>query len=150
MPKEQNQKILEDFRYIQKSFKQKMHEHFKNMELTAPQGMLMFTIHHKGSMKISEISKLMGLSNSTVSGIVDRLEAQGYVERIRSEKDRRIVNVHLTKQMNEKLLSHEDMHDSLMNNALSSATKEEMSQIEQGLEILRYLLQKEKEETEHA
>jgi len=150
MPKEQNQKILEDFRYIQKSFKQKMHEHFKNMELTAPQGMLMFTIHHKGSMKISEISKLMGLSNSTVSGIVDRLEAQGYVERIRSDKDRRIVNVHLTKQMNEKLLSHADMHDSLMNNALKGATKEEMIQIEQGLEILSNLLRKEKEETENA
>jgi len=145
--KEQNLKIVENFKYIQHTFKRKMHSHFKNMDLTAPQGMLLFTVHHKGAMKISEISKVMGLSNSTVSGIVDRLEAQDYVVRIRSEKDRRIVNVHISEKMDKKLLSHEDMHGSLMSDALKNASVEEMNQIELGLEILSNLLRKEKEET---
>jgi len=143
----QNLQILTNFKFIQKAFKKKIHAHFKDLELTAPQGMLMFTVHSKGSMKISEISKIMGLSNSTVSGIVDRLEAQGYVKRIRSEEDRRVVNVHVTDEMSKKLMCHEDMYENLMQDALKNATKDEMNQIELGLQILSDLLRREQEET---
>lgn len=143
----QNLQILTNFKFIQHAFKKKMHAHFKELELTAPQGMLMFTVHSKGSMKISEISKLMGLSNSTVSGIVDRLEAQGYVNRVRSEEDRRVVNVHIADEMNKKLISHEDMYENLMKDALQSASKEEINQIELGLQILSDLLRRGQEET---
>ncbi|MBR8660936.1 winged helix-turn-helix transcriptional regulator [Brevibacillus sp. NL20B1] len=44
---------------------------------------------------IGEISRLIDLSYSTVSGIVDRFERDGYVKRVRDEKDRRIVWVEL-------------------------------------------------------
>ncbi|MBI9015434.1 MAG: MarR family transcriptional regulator [Clostridiales bacterium] len=142
----QNLQILTNFKFIQHAFKKRIHGHFKDLELTAPQGMLMFTVHSKGSMKISEISKIMGLSNSTVSGIVDRLEAQGYVNRIRSEEDRRVVNVHVTDEMSKKLMSHEDMYENLMQDALKNATKDEMNQIELGLQILSDLLRREQEE----
>ncbi|MGD8192328.1 MarR family winged helix-turn-helix transcriptional regulator [Brevibacillus ginsengisoli] len=40
---------------------------------------------------IGDISRAMDLSYSTVSGIVDRLERDGLVQRNRDEKDRRVV-----------------------------------------------------------
>jgi DNA-binding MarR family transcriptional regulator len=47
-------------------------------------------------LSISELSHRMGLSHSTVSGIVDRLEARGFVRRAPREDDRRFVEVELT------------------------------------------------------
>ena len=66
---------------IMDSIRQSVVKEFKEMNLTGPQGMLVGILSHHGAMKVSELSERLGLSNSTVSGIVDRLEKQGYVER---------------------------------------------------------------------
>ena len=47
---------------------------------------------------LGELSKEMGVSAPTTTGIVDRLYQSGYVERVRSQKDRRIVNIALTRK----------------------------------------------------
>lgn len=65
-------------------------EELRKKGLTIPQ--LLVLDHIKESPKtIGEISQLIDLSYSTVSGIVDRLERSGMVYRKRDEKDRRIV-----------------------------------------------------------
>ena len=66
--------------------KHSMGQHFNPMNLTGPQGMMMGILSHDGEMKISDLSEKIGLSNSTVSGIIDRLEKQGLVERTRSTR----------------------------------------------------------------
>ena len=47
-------------------------------------------------MKITEFSNQLCLSNSTVSGIIDRLEKQEMVVRERSEEDKRVVYVSIS------------------------------------------------------
>jgi len=47
-------------------------------------------------MPISRLAQYIGSANSTVSGIVDRLEKLKLVERVRSEEDRRVIYVALT------------------------------------------------------
>lgn len=47
-------------------------------------------------MPISRLAQQIGSANSTVSGIVDRLEKLKLVERVRSEEDRRVIYVALT------------------------------------------------------
>lgn len=132
--------IVVNLKAVQKKIKNRMHHHFHDMELTAPQGMLIYMISRHETLKISEISNKMGLSNSTVSGIVDRLEARGFVKRVRSEKDRRVVNVTVTELMKEKITSHEDIINKLMSEALDVGTSEELIEIANGLEILNNLL----------
>ena len=51
--------------------------------ITPTQGMMIGMLGKHGKMKVSEIRQKMGLNNSTVSGIIDRLERQGMVERLR-------------------------------------------------------------------
>ena len=46
---------------------------------------------------MGELSRKMYLHMSTVSGVVDRLEEKGFVERNRGDKDRRVVKISLTK-----------------------------------------------------
>src|SRR5215468_12350418 len=46
---------------------------------------------------MNELARLLGLDKSSVSGLVDRAERRGLVERVPSEDDRRVVQVRLTR-----------------------------------------------------
>jgi DNA-binding MarR family transcriptional regulator len=49
-----------------------------------------------GPVRMSEIAASLETSQANVTGLVDRLEAAGYVSRVRAEDDRRVVNVAMT------------------------------------------------------
>lgn len=51
-----------------------------------------------GPASVRELAALVGNHESTVSRLVDRLQAAGYVERNAGEVDRRVVQVALTKE----------------------------------------------------
>jgi len=68
----------------------------KTTGLTAPQILLLQTIHEKGQVTIGEISNTMSLSQATVTTIIDRLEKRKLVFRERSKEDKRKVHAHLT------------------------------------------------------
>ena len=42
-------------------------------------------------MPISALAEAAGSANSTISGVVDRLEKMGLVQRVRSDSDRRVI-----------------------------------------------------------
>ena len=46
-----------------------------------------------GSMSVSEISKRFGIAKPNITPLVDRLVNAGLVDRVRSETDRRVVNI---------------------------------------------------------
>lgn len=48
-------------------------------------------------MTIGALGTALGLSSASMTGLVDRLEAAGHVERIRDDADRRRVHVRVTK-----------------------------------------------------
>ena len=50
----------------------------------------------KGELPVGELAEALLLQPHSVSGLADRLQALGLVERVRSETDRRIVVVRLT------------------------------------------------------
>jgi len=134
--------ILQNLKIVQRAIKHQMHDHFKSLNMTAPQGMMVFMLSKKGPMKISEISEKMSLSNSTVSGIVDRLEKMDYVKRERSEKDRRVVRVVLTENVKSETKDHEVLMEKFMAQSLESASVEELQVIKQGLGTLSRLVNK--------
>lgn len=68
--------------------------------ITVPQLVVMRQIHSEPKT-IGQISKAVDLSYSTVSGIIDRLEREQLVERIRDEKDRRVVWIRKTGKITE-------------------------------------------------
>ena len=108
---------------------------------TTPQIMVLSTLSKHGSMKITELGEKLNLANSTVSGIVDRLEKQDFVNRFRGEEDRRVVKVALSDKF--KLL-HSEMHKTIESNIeqrLMKADKDEIQLILTGLKTLKRLLE---------
>lgn len=66
--------------------------------LTVPQLVVLKQIQSE-PRTIGQISKAVDLSYSTVSGIIDRLEREQLVERVRDEKDRRVVWIRKTEKI---------------------------------------------------
>jgi DNA-binding MarR family transcriptional regulator len=90
--------ITQCLRRIVKSlqnYSQKVYSHFG---ITGPQLWVLKTIYQNGSLPLGELSKRMYLHPSTLTAAVDRLEKKGYVLRNRIEKDRRVINVQLTRK----------------------------------------------------
>lgn len=88
--------IVQSFRRIFKAIHQYSEEVLKEFGVTGPQLWLLKTLRIEGGTSVSELSQMMYLHISTVSGIIDRLEEKGYVARKRGRADRRVVMVHLT------------------------------------------------------
>jgi len=133
------------FSEVEKTLKHSMRKTFEDVGLTMPQCMVIGALIKSGEMKISELSNKVKLSNSTVSGIVDRLENQGLVVRTRSEEDRRTVFVKTTKKVEEIYNGIHKKVEESFENLLSLGTDEEMGKIVEGLNTLNRILKEKKE-----
>jgi DNA-binding MarR family transcriptional regulator len=54
---------------------------------------VLWLLQHQGAMTMSRIAELLGVSLSNASGIIDRMEANQLIERVRIPDDRRVVLV---------------------------------------------------------
>lgn len=115
---------------------------FKDTGLTVPQIMVLKTLSKGNKLKISEISKELSLVNSTVSGIIDRLEKQDIVSRIRSEKDRRIVYIELSNKGNEIINNNRVIINDFFNDTFDNLDTEEINTILAGLQKVKEVLDK--------
>ena len=68
----------------------------KKYGLTGPQSMLLRTLVKEGPLSSASLSRRLYVTPSNITGIIDRLEKKGLIERIRKERDRRIVLINLT------------------------------------------------------
>jgi DNA-binding MarR family transcriptional regulator len=66
--------------------------------LTGPQLAVVKMLEPVDRISLSELSAQIRARNSTVTGIIDRMEREGLVARKRSEQDRRVVNIELTEK----------------------------------------------------
>jgi DNA-binding MarR family transcriptional regulator len=64
--------------------------------ISAQESQLLLSVGTQEALKMSEIAKALQLTLSSVTALVDKLEAKGFVTRQRSLEDRRIVRVSLT------------------------------------------------------
>lgn len=68
----------------------------KESGLTGPQLVLLRAIKELGNVTIKQLSNHTNMSQATATTILDRLERNGYIERVRSLEDKRKVHAKLT------------------------------------------------------
>jgi len=66
------------------------------LRLTHPQYLVMLALWQHAPLRVSELARLLALEPATLSPLLKRLEAVGYVERRREEADERAVRLTLT------------------------------------------------------
>lgn len=121
-------------------YKHTMGKAFENVGITAPQGMVIGILSKEGKLKISDLSSKLGLSNSTVSGIIDRLEKQEIVERERCDDDKRVVYVNLSSKFENMHQNFHKIAEDSIKKIMSKATSEDLEKIVEGLNALKKLL----------
>ncbi|NKE06346.1 MULTISPECIES: MarR family winged helix-turn-helix transcriptional regulator [Mesobacillus] len=87
--------IEKDLRYISGIIKQKGRELLSNYTITPPQFIALQWLFEDGDMTIGELSNKMFLACSTTTDLVDRMEKNELVVRVKDPNDRRVVRIHL-------------------------------------------------------
>lgn len=125
---------------------QEMSKHSKHLQekykITLPQLICLKEVASHGPIAIGALTKIVFINNSTVTGIIDRLEKRDLVQRVRISKDRRQVHVEITEtglRFLEKAPT--PIHHQFMSK-LEKMSSEDVSMILWGLELLVDMLGK--------
>lgn len=80
-------------------------------------------------LTMKQLASQLGVHLPNATVIVDRLEAENYIERQHDAEDKRIVHVYLTTKSQEFLKSHRDEHLGLMTEALDTLSPAEQQAV---------------------
>jgi DNA-binding MarR family transcriptional regulator len=123
--------------------KHKFHHYVQDSGFTLPQLSVISILEKHGEQKVSELSFKMGLSNSTVSGILDRLEQKDIIKRERTKNDRRVVKISLTGKSQKFCNDFRKKKEEYLTQLLKKLSEQEIRDIIKGLEILNRALAEE-------
>ena len=88
--------VLEAILYLYTESRRITKELARRADLTGPQLTVVKLLEQIGDLSLSELSDRIRAQNSTVTGIIDRMEREALVTRERSKEDRRVVYIRLT------------------------------------------------------
>ena len=74
-----------------------------------PQGRILYVLWEHGDLTITEIGKLTSLANTTLTSMLDRMEAGGLIERVPDKVNRRQIFIKVTK----KTMEYREKYDML-------------------------------------
>ncbi len=90
---------LADFiMFTQRSFLLNLSKELNKGNVSFPQFFLLGYLANEDFLTMTDISKKMGHSTAAATGLVDRLEKLGYVQRLHASDDRRKVMVQITRK----------------------------------------------------
>lgn len=138
--------ILHTYLQVSRRISEELRGHFGKLNLTFPQTLVLTLLDSDGPMPISALAKATGSANSTISGVVDRLEKAGLLQRIRSERDRRVIYVDVTDKYKEIREETESYALARFAKTIQSLSDEEVNRIVDGLSLLEGALNKTREE----
>ncbi|MDN3611496.1 MarR family winged helix-turn-helix transcriptional regulator [Vibrio ostreicida] len=105
---EKHEEVLVSIRQIIRAIDLHSKRLSKESGLTGPQLILMRSIRELGEVTIRELSNHTNMSQATATTILDRLERQALIQRVRSVQDKRKVHAHLTEK-GQEVLQHAPM-----------------------------------------
>ena len=78
-----------------------------------PQGRILFVLWQTDGVPISELSHQTGLATTSLTSMLDRMEASGLIRRERNDKDRRKVLIYLTDEARKLEESYNEVSDEM-------------------------------------
>ncbi len=129
-------KIEENFRWVCGKIKKKGREILSDFEITPPQFEALQHLLKEGELTIGELSNKMYLACSTVTDLLDRMERNDLVVRVKDERDRRIVRIKVLDKGHRLIEEVLDTRQKYLSEVLSECDQEMISKIHDCFEIL--------------
>ncbi|MBN6187232.1 MarR family transcriptional regulator [Aneurinibacillus sp. BA2021] len=93
--------LLEELDYVFKKLGRRVTLDFTRRispVISASQSLILNILGEYGPKKVSELAEELEITLPSITTLADKLVALGYIERKKSDKDRRIVYLHITEQ----------------------------------------------------
>ena len=135
--------ILHAYLQVSRHISEKFRIYYGKLNLTYPQSIVLAILEADGPMPISALAEAAGSANSTISGVVDRLEKMELVQRTRSVSDRRVIYVSTTEQFREHFAKFKATACDRFSAALNTLSPQDAQAVERGLMLLDQALQSE-------
>ncbi len=112
------------------------------LELRSASGqmsLLRYLIDHE-RCTMQEVATQLVVTPPTATGIVKKLLAHGYVERLRHEEDWRVVTIQLTERGRQAVTLYDRIRHDALQQRLVYLSEEEQQQIRNALPALKHLI----------
>jgi DNA-binding MarR family transcriptional regulator len=137
----QSKQISEAIMKLNKLYRSVFDQYLKDFTLTKAQLMVIGEIYEQRKT-IGQITEAIQLSYSTVSGIIDRLERDGWIERVRDQEDRRVIWIQAKDKIREIRSTITTYHESIIAPILEEISTEEKEGILHSLQLMNSHLEK--------
>lgn len=97
---------------------------------------VMEAIGTQQAKNMTSVAKALEVTTGTLTIAVNSLVKKGYVERVRSEEDRRVVLVSLSEKGQKAYLHHQQFHQQMIDAILEELDDEEQQVLEKALQKL--------------
>jgi DNA-binding MarR family transcriptional regulator len=132
--------ILAKVRGLWRELLRNPHVEAEQSGITGPQVTVMACLVARGPTTLTELSRTLGMSHSSASGIVDRLEARELVRRTADVTDRRRTSIEVTEAVRRYVRELEDGPSGRLVRVLEAASAADRAAIKKGLKLLSDLL----------
>ena len=129
--------IIADFRASMAELKCIGSERLVRQGISMTQLHVMHLLDHHGEMPMSRLAEMLDVSLSNGTGLIDRVEERGFVERIRVPSDRRMVMVRLTPAGRQMLDEIETVREQVLRRVLDKLDSRQLTGVAAALADLR-------------
>jgi MarR family transcriptional regulator, organic hydroperoxide resistance regulator len=128
--------IEKSLRLISGIIKQKGREILTDFNITPPQFVALQWLLENGDMTIGELSNKIFLACSTTTDLIDRMEKNDLVERVKDDKDRRVVRIHLLPKGTDIIEKVIKKRQQYLSDMLSEYSSNEIDSLQESMHLL--------------
>jgi DNA-binding MarR family transcriptional regulator len=135
--------IIADFRAAMNQMKCASSERLVRMGISMAQLHILYTLQRSGEMPMSRLAEMLHVSLSSATGLIDRVEERGFVERTRVPEDRRIVLIRVTDAGRRMLEEVDAISSDLLRSVFGRIGRSQLGAVGRAIAELRSALEEE-------
>lgn len=124
-------------RHISGAIKQNGRKILNNYPITSPQFIALQWLIDEGNLTIGELSQKNGLAFSTTTDLVDRMEKNDLVKRIKDDSDRRVVRIQILDKGKKIIKEVIHKRQDFLGDVLETFSSDQVNELSELLKILQ-------------
>ena len=129
--------IIADFHASMAQLKCASSERLLRLGISMAQLHILYTLQRTGEMPMSRLAEVLNVSLSNATGLIDRIEERGFVERTRVPEDRRVVMIRVTDAGRRMLEEVDAISDDLLRSVFDRIGRSQIAGVGRALAALR-------------
>jgi DNA-binding MarR family transcriptional regulator len=97
---------------------------------------------NSGELQISEIGRILGVSKSNMTPLIDKLIEKGYAARLSDGKDRRVIRITVTEKGRRFVLGRKRLAKNQIKKSLSDLSLQEIETVSEAMETFKKVIVK--------